>query len=283
MSSSRRRRWIDVLRRTAGVGADGDGMSQSALDDAALWAAHEQAARSLGESGARAEKVASSVARQRALIEAAAERANLVAARSEGLGASTARVAEAFERLGMVALNAGLEGARIPEPQGRALLLLSEEIRANVTRGADAAQQLAHVADEIAAESGEVRKQLERSRTEVSEVGQEAAQLRAASVQATGALDDLARRLRRATGIDPEVARAVALATDHARGLMNALSTLSTAAQAAPVLAALRPVIRPLARLLGELDASGDFRARAGEDEGEGAATRKGGAGGGSA
>ena len=42
----------------------------------------------------------------------------------------------------MVALNAGLEGARAGESQGRALLLLSEEIRANVVRGADAASEL---------------------------------------------------------------------------------------------------------------------------------------------
>src|SRR5262250_768804 len=98
MSTPRRRRWMDVLRRTAGVGGDGRGAT---TDDAALWAAHEQAEKSLEESSARAER----------------------------LGASTARGVEAFERLGVVALNAGLEGARVPEAQGRALLLLSEEIR----------------------------------------------------------------------------------------------------------------------------------------------------------
>jgi hypothetical protein len=254
MSTPRRRRWIDVLRRTAGVSTEGGRGPSAALDDAALWGAHEQAVRSLKESGAKAERVAASVARQRAFIEGAAERANLVAARSEGLAANAARVAESFERLGVVALNAGLEGARVAEPQGRALLLLSEEIRANVVRGADAAEQLGRVVEEIASESAEVRRQLERSRGEVSEVGQEAAQLQAAAQQASKSLDDLASRLRRATGIDPETARAVALATEHARGLMTALSTLSTAAQAAPVLGALRPVIAPLTRLLGEIE-----------------------------
>ncbi len=226
----------------------------AALEDAALWAAHEHASASLKESGARAERVAATVARQRAYIEGAAERASLVAARSEGLGAGTARINEALERLGVVALNAGLEGARAGESQGRALLLLSEEIRANVVRGADAAAEMARTVDEIASESAEVRRQIERSRFEVSEVGQEAAQLQVAAAAASKSLDDLGARLRRATGIDPEMARVAALAAEHARGLMTALSALSTAAHPGPVLTALRPVIGPLVRLLGELD-----------------------------
>ncbi len=160
MSTPRRRRWIEVLRRTAGVSGDGEGRAPTAaLDDAALWAAHERASASLKESGARAERVAATVARQRAHIEGAAERASLVAARSEGLSTGAARVSEAFERLGVVALNAGLEGARAGELQGRALLLLSEEIRANVVRGADAAAELGRAVDEIASESAEVRRQ----------------------------------------------------------------------------------------------------------------------------
>src|SRR5580693_7703864 len=165
MSTPRRRRWIEVLRRTAGVAGDDGGRTQSgALDDAALWAVHERASASLKESSARAERVAATITRQRAHIEAAAERASLVAARSEGLGPGAARVAEAFERMGVVALNAGLEGAR----------------------------------------AGEARGQIERSRAEVSEVGQEAAQLQAAALAASRALDDLGARLRKATGIDPE-------------------------------------------------------------------------------
>jgi methyl-accepting chemotaxis protein len=254
MSAPRRRRWIEVLRRTAASVGD-ERPASAALDDAALWTAHEKASASIKESSARAERVAATVTRQRQHIEAAAERANLVAARSEGLGPGVARVSEAFERMGVLALNAGLEGARAGEGQGRALLLLSEEIRANVVRGADAAGDLTRVADEIAAESAEVRRQIERSRAEVSEVGQDAAQLQAAALSAARSLDDLGARLRKATGIDPEMARVVALAAEHARGLMTALSALSTAAQAGPVLGALRPVIGPLVRLLGEIEA----------------------------
>lgn len=256
MSTPRRRRWIEVLRRTASaVGEEGGRAPAAVLDDAALWAAQERATASLKESSARAERMAATVARQRAHIEGAAERASQVAARSEGLAPGAARVTEAFERLGVVGLNAGLEGARTGDVQGRALLLLSEEIRANVVRGADAAAELARAVDEIASESAEVRRQIERSRFEVSEVGQEAAQLQAAAASASKSLEDLGAQLRKATGIDPELARVVALAAEHARGLVTALSALSTAAQAGVMLSALRPVIGPLVRLLGEIEA----------------------------
>ncbi len=266
MSAPRRRRWMDVLRRTASVvGSDGDAASPAlGLDDAALWNAEEQALRSIEESSQRAERLAAAVARQRASIDGAAERANLVAARAEGLSANAARVTESFERLGVVALNAGLEGARLNEPQGRALLLLSEEIRANVRRGADSAEQLARVVEEIAGESIEVRRQLERSRTEVSNVGQEAAQLQAAAQQAAKSIEDLGARLRRATGVDPEVARAVAVASEHARGLMTALTTLTMAAKDAPVMSALKPVIGPLVRLLREIEGGEDEKSSSG-------------------
>jgi hypothetical protein len=267
MSAPRRRRWMEVLRRTAGVGDGERRGAGAALDDAALWSAQEQAARSLKESGARAERVASAVARQRTAIDAAAERASLIAARSEALAPNAARVSEAFERLGMVALNAGLEGARAADREGRALLLVAEEIRANVSRGADAVAELTRAVDEVAAESAEVRQKLERSRVEVSEVGQEAAHLQAASEQASRSLDDLGALLRRATGIDPEVARLLGLANEHARGLLTALSALTTAAPAATVVGALRPVIAPLARLLGEVEARG--AAPAGDEGGD--------------
>ncbi len=266
MSAPRRRRWMDMIRRTADVLGEPYARRGSSLDDASLWAAHERAAKSIEASRAHAERVAASVARQRALLDGTAARANLVAARAEGLAPAAARINESFERLGVVALNAGLEGARAAEPHGRALLLLSEEIRANVGRGSDAADQIQRVVDDLASESAEVRRHIERTRDEGNEIGQGAAQLQAAAGEATGALDDLAERLRKATGIDPEMAKVAALAGDHARGLLSALTTLSTAAEAAPLVSALRPVIAPLSRLLGEMDAHANERGEGPED-----------------
>lgn len=257
--TTRRRRWIEVLRRTAGVATETESERAPgmALDDAALWKAQDQASKSMRESSASAERLAAAVARQRALIDGAAERARQVAARAENVSHGAVRIKESFDRLGIVALNAGLESARIAEPHGRALELLSEEIRSHVVRGADGADELVVALVDLASESAEVRRQLERSQSEVAEVGREAAQLQAAGHQAAQSLDDLGARLRRATGIDPEMARLLGLAGEHARELTTALSALSTADEAAPLLGALRPAIGPLARLLAEIEERG--------------------------
>ena len=230
-----------MLRRTAGVG-EGDGRAPSgALDDAALWSG-ARAGERLAQGVERARRARVAATRWRGSgrgIRGRRRAGQPGRTRSEGLAPGAARVAEMFEAAPAWWRSTPTSRARAGEPQGRALLLLSEEIRANVVRGAEAAGELGRTVDEIAAESAEVRRQIERSRVEVSEVGREAAQLQAAAASAAKSLDDLGARLRRATGIDPEMARVVALAAEHARGLMTALSALSTAAQAGPVLGAL--------------------------------------------
>jgi methyl-accepting chemotaxis protein len=270
MSAPRRRRWIEVLRRTAGVGADDEKRPPSAtLDDTSLWAAHQRASASLADATARAERVVATLARHRSQMEGAAERAGQVVTRAESLAPGALRAREAFERLSVLALNAGLEGARAGEPLGRALLLLSDEIRANVARGADAMAEVSRAVDELSGDAAEVRQKLERTRAEVADLAQEAAQLQAANGLTSRSMSDLEAGLRKATGIDPEMARLVALATDHARGLMNALSALSSATPGAQVLLALRPVMGPLVRILGEIEVRpNDDEDRVGGSEG---------------
>jgi methyl-accepting chemotaxis protein len=254
MSGPRRRRLLEILRRAAQPEVDASGEVDPESIDAALWSSHHEAARAVGEASEAAPQIADTVGQHRAMINGASERASAMAAHAEGLTLAATRVGDAFERLSVVALNAGLEGARTVEPQGKALLLLSEEIRAHAGRGAETARDLVAVVEEIAAETSVLRKELADALEAAEETGKEARALVATLGRAGGALAEVDRYLRRATGIDPEVSRAVALAAEHARGLFGALSTLRAAAQARPVLLrALRPVLSPLARLLGEL------------------------------
>src|SRR6187549_3021591 len=126
MSAPRRRRWIDVLRRTAGAAAST--VPTAGLDDANLWASRDEAAKASGDGFRAAERLETTAARERVRAEVAAERAASLAARAEGIAVVTRRVEEVFERLRMVALNAGLEGSRAQEGAGRALLLVGDEI-----------------------------------------------------------------------------------------------------------------------------------------------------------
>jgi len=255
MTAPRRRRWFDVLRRAARPEEETRVEVDPEQLDAALWAAHHEARKEAAAAADVAPKIVDAADRHRAMLDGASERASAMAAHAEGLTLAATRVGDVFERLSVVALNAGLEGARAAQPQGKALLLLSEEIKGHAGRGAEIARDLVVVVEEIAGETNLLRKDLGGALAAAKETGQTARSMASIVGRAEAALAETDRLLRRATGVDPEVSRALALAAEHARGLFSALSTLRAATQARPVLLrVLRPVLVPLARLLRELD-----------------------------
>jgi len=256
MSAPRRRRWFDVIRRTAGAAASS--VPTADLTDADLWASRDEAAKASGDGFRAAERLETTAARERVRAEVAAERAAALAARAEGIAVVTRRVEEVFERLRMVALNAGLEGSRAQEGAGRALLLVGDEIRAHVDRGAEAARELVKAVDEVASDAATLRDRVQEVRGDAADISTDAATTKASAQDVGRALERLERQLRKATGFDPEVARAVSNAADHARGLLAAISTIQTSHVGSMALGALRPVLRPVARALGDLAVGGE-------------------------
>ncbi|MBS2018390.1 MAG: hypothetical protein JST00_36330 [Deltaproteobacteria bacterium] len=247
----KKRRLFRLLRRGAREGAVG----RSPLEESAFWAAHQRASTAVKDSGDAAQRIASHVAKQRGTVDALADRARAVATRAQDLSASFARIVDSFARLELVALNAGLEAARMSEGPATALALVSDEVRSQATRGSEASRELSSALSEIGAELTQVNASLDRTRESAAEVAQEAARVGGASADAERALVDIGDRLRKATGSDPETARAIAEATEHARALVGALGTLSGKVPQALVVTALRPVLEPLVRLLeGEDD-----------------------------
>lgn len=251
---SEKRRLFRLLRRGARGGATS---SRSAAEESALWSAHERAVTAVRDAGDAAQRIASHVAKQRGTVDALADRARAVGARARDLSTTFSRIVDAFARLELVALNAGLEGARLGEGPGQALQLVSDEVRGQASRGSEASRELSTALAEIGSELGQVNANLERAREAAAEVAQEAARVGGASADAERALGDMSERLRSATGSDPETARAIAEAVDHARALVASLGALSGKVPQALVVSALRPVLEPLTRLLG------------GEEEGE--------------
>lgn len=242
-----KRRLFRLLRRGAREGVTG---GRSAVEESALWSSHERASAAVRESGEAAQRIASHVAKQRGLVDALADRARGASARSTDLSGSFTRLRETFARLELVALNAGLEGARLGEGPGQALGLVSDEVRAQTTRGSEACRELGLALGEIGSELAQVHSSLDRAREASAEVAQEAARVGGASADAERALLEMGERLRSTTGSDPETARAIADATEHARSLVAALASLSGKAPQAVVITALRPVLEPILRLL---------------------------------
>jgi methyl-accepting chemotaxis protein len=247
-----KRRLFRLLRRGSKTGATG---GRSAVEESALWAAHQRAATAVRDSGESAQRIASHVAKQRGTVDALADRARAVSARAQDLSTSFGRIIDAFARLELVALNAGLEGARMGEGAAQALGLVSDEVRAQAKRGSEASRELSTTLAEIGSELLQVNASLDRTRESAAEVAQEAARVGGASADAERALGDIGDRLRKTTGSDPETARAIAEAAEHARALVAALGTLSGKVPQALVVSALRPVLEPLSRMLeGEDD-----------------------------
>ncbi|MDB4940567.1 MAG: hypothetical protein JWP97_101 [Labilithrix sp.] len=247
-----KRRLFRLLRRGA---RPGTASGRSAIEESALWAAHERAAAAVRESGESAQRIASHVAKQRGTVDALADRARAVSARANDLSLGFGRIVDSFARLELVALNAGLESARMSEGPAQALGLVADEVRAQATRGSEASRELSAALAEIGAELVQVNASLERAREAAAEVAQEATRVGGASADAERALGEIGDRFRRTSGSDPETARAIAEATQHAQALVGALGALSGKVPQALVMNALRPVLDPLARMLdGEDD-----------------------------
>jgi methyl-accepting chemotaxis protein len=241
-----KRRLFGLVRRGARAAAT----TRSTADDTQMWAAHERATTAVRDTGEAAQRIASQVAKQRGTVDALADRARAVSARAQDLGGGFGRITDAFARLELVALNAGLEGARLGEGAGQGLALVADEVRGQSTRGAEASRELAASLTEIGSELLQVHASLDRARDASAEVAQEAARVGGASADAERALSEIGDRLKKTTGSDPETARAISDATEHARALVAALGALTGKVPQAIVLSAMRPVLEPLARLL---------------------------------
>jgi methyl-accepting chemotaxis protein len=251
-----KRRLFKLIQRTAKTAAAA--ARSGAPDENALWMSHQRALSVVREGAESTQRIASNIAKQRGAVEAVADRARAAAVRAQELGASFARLSDAFDRLGLVALNAGLEGARVGESVGRALLLVGDEVRAQATRGNENARELATTLSEIGGELAQLNAHLDQVREASGEVAHEAARASAAAAEADRVLVEMGDGLRKTTDSDPETVMAVAEASEHARALMTSLATLSGKVPRTLLVSALRPMLDPLARVLAEDDARED-------------------------
>jgi methyl-accepting chemotaxis protein len=252
-----KRRFLSMLRRTA-KSAQVKVAGRSAQEENALWTSHDRAVTATKEASSAAQRISSNVARQRGAVDAVADRARAVTARAQELTTSLARIADAFEKLGMIALNAGLEGARLGETAGRALLIVSDEVKAHASRGSETARDVSAATAEVVSELAQLASYVGQARETTADVAQEAARAAGSCTEAEGALLDIGEKLRKATGSDPETVRAIAETAENARALVNSLTTLSGKVPRNLLLSALRPMLDPLARLLAEEDHTDD-------------------------
>lgn len=166
--------------------------------------------------------------RQAAEIEALLEGGERLALRGRDLRASVQDLRDTLERGRLSTLNAALEGARLGEAAGKALVAMTEEVRSALGRSAD-------VLDEHATRVAELERERERL---LLALGPLADAARAVAVEVTraaeqsrsqqGALAELALELRQQLGVDPELGALLARAGREAGDLLDTLSALES-------------------------------------------------------
>ncbi len=249
-------RFLRLLRRTATNAQKHQG--RGVAEENGIWLAHEKALSTTKAAGEAAQRIASTAAKQRSIFDATAEQARATTLRTPELERTALRVRDAFDRLALIALNAGLEGARLGESAGRSLSLVSDEVRTLSERGAEAVRELVQGISDVARESGAVATRIDEARAQSGEIGQDAALASSNTLDTERVLHDIGERLRKATGSDPETLRSIASATEHARQLVVALGALSGKVPRALLVSTLRPVLEPLLRAVSDEETEAD-------------------------
>ena len=165
-------------------------------------------------------------ARQAAEIEGLLEGGERLALRGRDLRSGVQELRDTLERGRLSTLNAALEGARLGEVAGKALMAMTEEVRGALGRSAD-------MLDDHAARVAELERERERL---VLALGPLADAARAVAAEVTraaernrsqrDALAELALEMRQRLGVDPELGGLVARASRELSELLDTLSAL---------------------------------------------------------
>ena len=191
-------------------------------------------------------------ARQASEIEGLLEGGERLALRGRDLRAGVQELRDTLERGRLSTLNAALEGARLGEVAGKALMAMTDEVRSALGRSAD-------VLDEHAARVAELERERERL---VLALGPLSDAARAVAAEVSRALErnrsqrdalaELAQELRQRLGVDPELGGLVARATREASELLDTLAALE-ARGAATEAQALRTRVAAIVNAAGKL------------------------------
>lgn len=222
--------------------------SVSAVQAARLLAALEATKAAAAHAGNEQREASTGLARQRVELEAVHESVRNLVSRGRDLRNTLQVLRESVDRAKLSALNAGLEGARLGEPMGKALVVMSDEQRNLLARALDALE-----------EHGTLLAELERERERcvagLSQLGDDARRTGAAFSRAEqqsqltcAFLEQLRADFGELFGGDPEAARALGEAAAQVRTAATSLRELT---QRAPLGAdALRELLSPLLALL---------------------------------
>lgn len=226
-------------------------MSDEVLDEATLVAALDATRTALEKSGTSLEAASNAALRGQSELDSIADPARGLPSRGRDVRASLQVLHQALERAKLSALNAGLEGARIGDPLGKAVVDLAGDLRELVSRGIESLEAHATVLAEIELERERWIEGLARAKDALTALSEEIATSVRHRHDAQTALTALQRGLSPVLGTDPETARALLLVSEQSSRLAATLMDLAGRNDAATRVR-LREALAPVLAVVSE-------------------------------
>jgi len=220
------------------------------LSSALLFGAHHVALKSAQQAVEQCGKANQGLQQCRSQFEACADQSRRLEVRLRDTRASATQLADALERIKLVALNTGLEGARLGESSGKALVAIAEEVRNLSARGLDVVANHIRLVEEAEVEQTKLVQAAELAQSLAMDLASQLRQTQECQFDALASLDMLEKAIERASGLDASTALEVQRVAEHGQGLLNALEGLSVSRRQKIARTLLLPAVEPLLRAL---------------------------------
>jgi len=220
----------------------------SAIEAARLLAALEAAKTAASHASSEQRAASAGFGRFRGELAAVQESVRKLGTRSRDLKNSLHVLRESVDRAKLSALNAGLEGARLGEPVGKALVVMSDEQRNLLARALDALEEHSALLAEVERDRERCFGEISQMREGVSQSDGVLTRAESQSKLTVALLHELRTDFGQLFGSDPEAARAMAEAAQQVRTAAG--SVLQLTQRSALDSNALRELLSPLLSLL---------------------------------
>jgi len=235
--------------------------AESEFNAALLFGTHHVAARSAEAAVAQCSAANQGLQQCRSQIEVCADQARRLEVRLSDTRCSVLQLADTLDRIKLVALNTGLEGARLGESTGKALLAVADEVRSLASRGLDVVANHRRLMQEAEVEQQNLVKNAAIVQTQATELAQLLRQTHECQCDTLAALSALEKNIEQASGLDARAAADLQRVMEHGQGLLTALEDLSIARRLKVVKSLLLPTLEPVLRTLltqAQLDSIGE-------------------------
>ncbi len=226
------------------------GSETDELSSALLFGAHHVANKSAQQAVEQCGKANQGLQQCRSQVEACADQARRLEVRLRDTRGSASQLADTLERIKLVALNTGLEGARLGESSGKALVAIAEEVRNLASRGLETVAAHVRLVEEVEAEQAKMIRASEMAQSLAQELSNLLRQTQECQMDTVASLDMLEKAIERASGLDAPTALEVQRVAEHGQGLLSALEGLSVSRRKKIAKTMLVPAVEPLLRAL---------------------------------